>query len=150
MSLINCKEDGTLLEPSIVDYWKKPEYIYLGPDENISVEMLVWIANYAVKCKYQPGRSFISSKPGSGINHKEFGVTSYGIHVYLKEVLRYLKIDPEKQSFTLKLSGGPDGDVAGNEILNLYRSYPNTAKLLALTDVVNNNLVIFQIMRNLG
>ncbi|MCB1149245.1 MAG: glutamate dehydrogenase, partial [Chlamydiia bacterium] len=32
------------------------------------------------------------------------------------------------------MSGGPDGDVAGNQILNLYRLYPRTAKLVALTD----------------
>ncbi len=33
------------------------------------------------------------------------------------------------------MTGGPDGDVAGNEILNLHRLYPKTAKLIALTDV---------------
>jgi glutamate dehydrogenase len=135
MTLINCQEDGTLIEKSIVDYWKKPEYIYLGPDENISNEMIVWIANYAIQCKYKPGGAFISSKPGEGINHKEFGVTSYGIHVYLEQTLIYLGIDPKKEIFTLKISGGPDGDVAGNEILNLFKSYPKTAKILALTDV---------------
>lgn len=135
MSLINCSEEGALIETSIVDYWKKPEYIYLGPDENISNQMITWIANYAVACRYKPGRSFISSKPGGGINHKQFGVTSYGIHVYLEETLRYLGIHPQKENFTLKISGGPDGDVAGNEILNLFKFYPQTAKILALTDV---------------
>lgn len=135
MTLINCDDTGKILEASVIDYLKKPEYIYLGPDENISNDMIVWIANYAVQCNYQPGRSFISSKPGGGINHKQFGVTSYGIHVYLQETLRYLGIHPEKEAFTLKISGGPDGDVAGNEIINLYKYYPNTAKILALTDV---------------
>jgi len=135
MTLINCFDDGKLLDQSVIDYWKKPEYIYLGPDENISNDMIVWIANYAVECSYKPGRSFISSKPGGGINHKEFGVTSYGIHVYLQETLSYLGIDPTNQKFTLKISGGPDGDVAGNEILNLYKSYPKTAQILAITDV---------------
>lgn len=135
MTLINCREDGTLIESSVIDYWKKPEYIYLGPDENISNEMIVWIANYAVQCHYKPGRSFISSKPGGGINHKEYGVTSYGINVYLQETLLYLGIDPIHQAFTLKISGGPDGDVAGNEILNLQKFYPKTAKILALTDI---------------
>ncbi len=33
------------------------------------------------------------------------------------------------------MTGGPDGDVAGNEIYNLYRFYPKTAKLLATIDV---------------
>jgi len=135
MTLINCEEDGTLRSQSVVDYYKRPEYIYLGPDENITNEMIVWIADFAVRSNYKPGRSFMSSKPGAGINHKEYGVTSYGIHVYLEETLKFLGIDPKHQPFTLKISGGPDGDVAGNEILNLYRFYPKTAKILALTDV---------------
>ncbi len=135
MTLINCEDDGTLRAKSVVDYWRKPEYIYLGPDENMFNDMIVWIANYAVEHKYKPGRSFISSKPGAGINHKEFGVTSFSVNVYLHQMLLFLGIDPDKDHFTIKISGGPDGDVAGNEILNLYKYYPKTAKLLALTDV---------------
>lgn len=135
MTLINCEDNGALRAKGIVDYWKRPEYIYLGPDENMYNDMIVWIANFAVEHNYKPGRSFMSSKPGAGINHKEFGVTSYGVHVYLHQVLLFLGIDPTRDRFTVKISGGPDGDVAGNEILNLYRCYANTAKLLALTDV---------------
>lgn len=135
MTLINCDEDGTLRSQSVVDYWKRPEYIYLGPDENISNEMIVWIADFSVASHYKPGRSFMSSKPGAGINHKQYGVTSYGVNVYLEETLKFLGIDPRSKPFTLKISGGPDGDVAGNEILNLYKFYPKTAKLIALTDV---------------
>lgn len=135
LTLINCEEDGTLKAKSVIDYWKRPEYIYLGPDENMFNDMIVWIANYAVAHNYKPGRSFMSSKPGAGINHKEYGVTSYGVNVYLHQVLLSLGIDPSKDRFTVKISGGPDGDVAGNEILNLQKYYPKTAKLLALTDV---------------
>lgn len=135
MTLINCDEKGILRAKSVVDYWEKPEYIYLGPDENMLNEMIIWIAAYATKCGYKPGRSFMSSKPGAGINHKEYGVTSFGVHVYLQQALLYLGINPEKEDFTLKISGGPDGDVAGNEILNLYKFYPKHAKLIALTDI---------------
>lgn len=135
MTLINCKTDGTLKAERIVDYFKKPEYIYLGPDENLHNAMIIWIADYSKAVGYKPGGSFISSKPGAGINHKEYGVTSLGVNVYMEEVLKYLGIDPYKERFTLKMSGGPDGDVAGNQILNLHRFYPKTAKLLALTDV---------------
>lgn len=135
MTIINCDENGNLLAKHIVDYYQKPEYIYLGPDENMLNEMIVWISNYSAECGYKPGRSFMSSKPGAGINHKEFGVTSFGVNVYLHQMLEFLGINPEKDPFTIKISGGPDGDVAGNEILNLYKFYPKTAKLLALTDV---------------
>lgn len=134
MTMINCHPDGTLKAKDIVDYYLKPEYIYLGPDENAHNVMIEWIANYSKQVGYKPGGTFISSKPSLGINHKEFGVTSLGVNVYLEETLKYLGIDPEKDPFTIKMTGGPDGDVAGNELHNLYRYYPKTAKLLALTD----------------
>jgi glutamate dehydrogenase len=135
MALINCDDDGKLRTKDIVDEWKRPEYIYLGPDENMFNDMLTWIVNYSVECKYKLGRAFMSSSPKSGLNHKEIGVTSFGVNVYLHEALLHIGIDPEKDPFTIKISGGPDGDVAGNELHILATRYANTAKLLALTDV---------------
>lgn len=134
MCIINCDENGVIKAKDIIDKLIKPEYIYLGPDENMHNAMIVWIANYAVHKGYKPGRSFMSSKPGAGINHKEYGVTSYGVNVYLHQTLVKLGIDPMRQPFTIKISGGPDGDVAGNEIHILATNYAKTAKLLALTD----------------
>lgn len=134
MSIINCDDKGKLRDPLVLDYWKRPEYIYLGPDENMHDFMIEWIANFSKRHHYKPGGSFISSKPGAGINHKEYGVTSLGVNVYMNQVLEYMGIDPTKEIFTIKMSGGPDGDVAGNQLLNLYRYYPKTAKLIALTD----------------
>jgi len=134
ISIINCEPSGVLRAKHIVDYWKRPEYIYLGPDENMHNETIQWIARYSSKYDYKPRSAFISSKPKYGINHKEYGVTSLGCHTYVEEVLHHLGIDPQKDSFTVKMSGGPDGDVAGNEILNLYNRCPKTAKLIALTD----------------
>jgi len=135
MTLLNCHEDGTLKSKDVIDYWKKPEYIYLGPDENMHNEMIRWIAHYSQTVGYKPGNAFISSKPTYGINHKEYGVTSLGVNVYMETTLKHLNINPKTDRFTLKMSGGPDGDVAGNQILNLYRSAPKTAKLLTLTDI---------------
>lgn len=135
ITLVNCDPDGKIRASRIVDYWKKPEYLYLGPDENMHDEMIQWIADYSSHSKYRPDTSFISSKPKAGINHKEFGVTSLGINVYLQEFLKYIGIDPFRQPFTIKMVGGPDGDVAGNQICNLYNYFPKTAKLLSLTDI---------------
>lgn len=135
ITIVNCDPDGTIRAKNIVDYWKRPEYLYLGPDENMHDAMIKWIADFSAKYNYKPGSSFMSSKPKVGINHKEYGVTSLGINVYMEEVLKYLGINPQTDTFSLKMSGGPDGDVAGNQIYNLYRYYPKTAKLLALTDV---------------
>lgn len=133
--LVNCEPNGTLRVSRIIDYWKRPEYLYLGPDENMHDAMILWIAEYSKKYHYKPGSSFISSKPKVGINHKEYGVTSLGVNVYMRELLKFIGINPEKEVFTLKMAGGPDGDVAGNQILNLYKHYPKTAKLLSIVDI---------------
>lgn len=135
ITIVNCDADGTIRAKNIVDYWHHPEYLYLGPDENMHDAMIQWIADFSKKYGYKPGGAFISSKPKAGINHKEYGVTSLGINVYMEALLRYFGIDPSKTKFTIKMSGGPDGDVAGNQIYNLYRYYPKTAKLLTLVDV---------------
>lgn len=134
LTIVNCDPDGKIRAKYVVDYWRRPEYLYLGPDENMHDATIQWIANYSKKHHYKPGVSFISSKPIIGINHKEYGVTSLGVNVYMCRVLEYLGIHPEKDVFTVKLSGGPDGDVAGNQLLNLYHYYPNTARVIALVD----------------
>lgn len=135
VTVVNCEPSGEIRAKNIVDYCKRPEYIYLGPDENMHDPMIQWIAHFSTKYDYKPGSAFISGKPRVGINHKEYGVTSLGVNVYMHKLLEYLGIDPEKDPFTVKISGGPDGDVAGNQIRNLLKHYPKTAKLVAITDV---------------
>lgn len=134
VTIVNCDSEGKIRARFIIDYWGKPEYIYLGPDENMHDTMIEWIANFSKKYSYKPGGAFISSKPSTGVNHKKYGVTSLGVNVYMHRVLEYLGINPEKDPFTIKMTGGPDGDVAGNQLMNLYKLYPETAKVVALTD----------------
>lgn len=71
----------------------------------------------------------------NSINHKEYGVTSEGVNVYLDVALRnVLGIDPTKDTFTVKITGGPDGDVAGNEIKILIREYGVNVKIVGIAD----------------
>ncbi|MBU6148635.1 MAG: NAD-glutamate dehydrogenase [Verrucomicrobia bacterium] len=134
LTLINCTENGELKAKQVIDYYRKPEYIYLGPDENMHNSMIDWIAEMSEKVGYKPKKAFISSKPLLGINHKEFGITSFGVHTCLKTVMHHLGMDPQKDPFTIKISGGPDGDVAGNEMALLIKEFPKTAKIIAITD----------------
>jgi glutamate dehydrogenase len=84
---------------------------------------------------YSVPAAFMSSKPLAGINHKEFGVTSEGVNVYLDVALKQaLGINPRKDSFTIKMTGGPDGDVAGNELKILVREYGNNVKVVGVAD----------------
>lgn len=139
MSLINYNKNGKLKDPKIVDYVDHKEIVELGPDENMLTPMIEWIANYAEQKKYTLKSGFISGKQDIGINHKEYGVTSFGIHQYLLKTLSELKINPEKDSFSVKISGGPFGDVAGNELRLLLQKqkghyiYPEL-KIVAITD----------------
>ncbi len=135
LSLVNCYPDGVLRAKHVVDYWQKPEYLYLGPDENLHNNMIEWIAHESSKDHYRPGSAFISGKPHLGINHKQYGVTSLGVHIYVQQMLKHFGIDPVHDLFTIKMSGGPDGDVAGNFIYNLHKNYPQTAKILSITDI---------------
>jgi glutamate dehydrogenase len=108
--------------------------LYLGPDENVSNELIFWIVNRAAERGYVAPNTLMSSKPGVGINHKEHGVTSEGLTVFLEVALKHVGIDPRSEAFTLKLTGGPDGDVAGNQIRILHREYGDRARIVGIAD----------------
>jgi len=119
----------------IVDLYGKKEILYLGPDEQVIPEDINWVIGRAGKRSYGVPAAFMSSKPRAGINHKEFGVTSEGVNVYLDVALRKaLTIDPKKDAFTVKMTGGPDGDVAGNELKILVREYGDNVKVVGVAD----------------
>jgi glutamate dehydrogenase len=117
-----------------VDYWGKPELLYLGPDENIIPEDIVWLTERADIRGMKYPSAFMSSKPDAGINHKVYGVTSEGVAVFLQVALQTRGIDPFNESFTVKITGGPNGDVAGNMIKILRRDYGTNAKIVGMSD----------------
>ncbi len=116
LSLINYDAKGVLRDRAIVDDTGEQEIIEIGPDENMFDEMIEWMGRRAVEKGYVLGSGVISGKSDTGINHKAYGVTSYGVHRYLLRTLKYLGIDPAHDDFSVKISGGPGGDVAGNEL----------------------------------
>ena len=118
----------------VVDRLGKDELIYLGPDENITPAHIVWIVDRARVRGYSMPTAFMSSKPGAGINHKVYGVTSEGVNVFLDVALRSRGIDPRRQRFTVKITGGPDGDVAGNMMRILDRDYGANAVIVGIGD----------------
>ncbi len=115
-------------------YYTDPEYLYLGPDENVTPELIDWIVENARTRGYPFFNTFISSKPKLGINHKQYGVTSEGVIVFLTQCLKEKGIDPTKDRFTVKLTGGPDGDVGGNAIRFLIRDFGERVKIVAVAD----------------
>lgn len=118
----------------VVDRLGRQEFIYLGPDENITPDHIEWIVARARGRGYGLPSAFMSSKPRAGINHKVYGVTSEGVNVFLEVALLARRIDPRKQPFTVKITGGPDGDVAGNMIRILDRDYGANARIVGIAD----------------
>ena len=130
------RPDGTegFVRPGIVDYLERDEVIFLGPDENITPEHINWMAARAARRGYRWPAAFMSSKPGAGIAHKEYGVTSEGVVVFAEELLRELGVDPRSQPFTVKLTGGPAGDVASNVMKIMMREYGANVRIVAMSD----------------
>jgi len=76
--------------------------------------MIEAIAALSKKRGYILGVGIMSSKR-FGINHKEYGVTSTGVVAFAEITMsESAGIDITRDSFSLKMTGGPNGDVAGN------------------------------------
>ena len=134
--LLDCLVPGSdgAMPAAVVDYLGRGEYLYLGPDEGITPEHIRWIAGRARQRGYRWPEAFMSSKPETGINHKRYGVTSLGVLEFADAFLREAGIDPDRQPFTVKITGGPAGDVAGNAIRQLFARYGERVRIVAVSD----------------
>lgn len=110
-----------------------PDLIFLGPDENMTPARIVWVANRARERGLPHHATLMSSKPGAGINHKEFGVTSEGIFSWIRVVLPLIGITG-RQPYSLKITGGPDGDLGGNLLKILNREHGARVRVVAIGD----------------
>lgn len=116
-------KEGRAADPRVVDYYGQDEPIELGPDENMHDEMVELIAAQAVKRGYLLGKGVISSKR-IGINHKEYGVTSIGVVRFAEVTMKALGVDMHTQPYSVKFTGGPNGDVAGNAMRLMLERCP--------------------------
>jgi glutamate dehydrogenase len=107
-------ENGRAKDQRIVDYYKDDEPIEIGPDENMHDGMIEAIAALSKKRGYILGVGIMSSKR-FGINHKEYGVTSTGVVAFAEITMSEAAgINIAWDMFSMKMTGGPNGDVAGN------------------------------------
>ncbi|MEZ5536117.1 MAG: NAD-glutamate dehydrogenase [Thiolinea sp.] len=117
-------ENGKAKDPMVVDYYGEDEPIELGPDENMHDVMVELIAQQAVDRGYILGAGIMSSKK-VGINHKDYGVTSIGVIRFAEVTMQEtMGIDMHKDAFSVKFTGGPNGDVAGNGMRLLLERCP--------------------------
>ena len=116
-------EDGVAKDSRVVDYYRQDEPIELGPDENMHNVMIEQIAKTAATRGYVLGSGVMSSKE-VGINHKDYGVTSFGVIRFAEVTMQEIGIDMHTDSFSVKFTGGPNGDVAGNAMRLLHERCP--------------------------
>ena len=123
---------GKVKNPQVIDYYGEDEPIEIGPDENMHDAMIELIAKQSVKRQYILGAGIMSSKR-IGINHKEYGVTSRGVVKYAEIAMREVGTDILHDPFSMKFTGGPNGDVAGNTMRLLLTRCPH-GKILVILD----------------
>ncbi len=124
--------DGRAKDPRVIDYYGDDEPIEIGPDENMHDGMIEAIANLSRKRGYMLGIGIMSSKH-IGINHKEYGVTSTGVVKFAEITMHEIAgIDITKERFSLKMTGGPNGDVAGNSLRIMLQRCPRMQVRLVL------------------
>jgi glutamate dehydrogenase len=124
-------ENGTARDKRVIDYYREDEAIELGPDENMHDSMIELIAEQSLRRGYMLGIGIMSSKR-AGINHKEFGVTSRGVVKFAEVAMQQLSVNVHTEPFSVKFTGGPNGDVAGNAMKLLLERCPQVKIKLIL------------------
>lgn len=123
LDLFVTDENGRAKDKHVVDYYGQEEPIELGPDENMHNVMIERMAKLAERRGYLLGKGIMSSKE-IGINHKEYGVTSIGVIRFAEVIMQEMGIDMHNSPFSVKFTGGPNGDVAGNGMRLLLQRCP--------------------------
>lgn len=117
-------ENGRTKDKRVIDYYGDDEPIEIGPDENMHDGMIEAIAALSKKRGYLLGVGIMSSKR-FGINHKEYGVTSTGVVKFAEITMAETSgLDMLRDPFSLKMTGGPNGDVAGNSLRIMLERCP--------------------------
>lgn len=118
--LLEPKSPG--IKDPIVDLYKKPEILFMGPDEN-TAGLVDWATKHA-KTRAAPfWKSFFTGKSPSlgGMPHDTYGMTSLGVREFVVGIYRKMGVNPSEM---IKLQiGGPDGDLGSNEILLSNEKY---------------------------
>ncbi|EKG01927.1 glutamate dehydrogenase, putative [Trypanosoma cruzi] len=116
-------------ETGIVDNLKQTEILFLGPDENTAGTFPSDGALLGKRRGYPAWKSFTTGKTPSmgGIPHDVYGMTTRSLRTFLRGV--YEKLGLKEDEMTKFQTGGPDGDLGSNEILQ------SKEKMLAISDI---------------
>jgi glutamate dehydrogenase len=110
------------IKDPIVDLYKRPEILFMGPDEN-TADLVDWATEHARKRGALWWKSFFTGKSPKlgGIPHDTYGMTTLSVREFVTGIYRKRHLDP---SIVRKMqTGGPDGDLGSNEILLSNEKY---------------------------
>lgn len=104
------------VKESYVDLYKKPETLFLGPDEG-TAGYVDWATLHARARGASWWKSFLTGKNPKlgGIPHDEYGMTTLSVRAYTNKI--YEKLGINSADIRKVQTGGPDGDLGSNEIL---------------------------------
>jgi glutamate dehydrogenase len=110
------------IKDPIVDLCKKPEILFMGPDEN-TADLVDWATEHARKRGALWWKSFFTGKSPKlgGIPHDTYGMTTLSVREFVTGIYRKRHLDPLK--VRKMQTGGPDGDLGSNEILLSNEKY---------------------------
>ncbi len=128
---IYVTDQGVARDRAVVDFYREDEPIELGPDENMHDDMIEEIAALSKRRGYLLGIGLMSSKR-VGINHKEYAVTSTGVVTFAEIAMKELGVDVRRKPVSVKVTGGPNGDVAGNAMAIILKRWPKAELRLIL------------------
>ena len=105
----------------LVNLYGKAECLFMGPDEN-TAGYVDWATEYARERGAAWWRSFFSGKSPrlGGIPHDTHGMTTLSVRQYVKGI--YEKTGRNVGVIRKMQTGGPDGDLGSNEILQSLQS----------------------------
>ncbi|CDK25964.1 unnamed protein product [Kuraishia capsulata CBS 1993] len=111
------KSDIPGVKEPIVDLYRQPEILFMGPDEN-TAGYVDWATLHARKRGAHWWKSFFTGKNPKlgGIPHDEYGMTSLSVRAFVEGVYQKLGIQ-DLSKINKFQTGGPDGDLGSNEIL---------------------------------
>lgn len=123
-SLLDCM----LLPDGVKSHLDTTELLFFGPDEGTADCMDIG-ARRARQREHPFWKALTTGKSAQlgGVPHDVYGITTRGVRTYARELQRVLGL--EEKNITKVQTGGPDGDLGSNEILQ------SCDKTVALVDI---------------
>jgi len=131
MQYVDALLDCMIRPAGLVSHLPDEEVLFFGPDEG-TADFMDSGAYRARDRGYKYWKALTTGKSVQlgGVPHDVYGITTRGVRTYVREMLRMLNI--QEKDITKVQTGGPDGDLGSNEIL---QSHDRTVALVDVSGV---------------